>query len=92
MIPARRHNAVTKKARKTKHRERFNKTWRRRISRSARETLACPQKLANHLGAIRLFVCHDMLTKAPQQDFYNTASVKTEHGRGRQRCPRGMLT
>jgi hypothetical protein len=39
-------------------------TLRQRISRLVRSTLAFSKKLANHMGAIRYFICHYNLTKA----------------------------
>ena len=63
LIPADRHQAITKKARKTHHIERFNHTLRQRVSRLVRETLSCSTKLVNHRGAIKYFICHDNLTK-----------------------------
>jgi insertion element IS1 protein InsB len=39
-MPTAQHQAITKKARKTNHRERFNNTWRQRVSRLVRDTLA----------------------------------------------------
>ncbi len=64
VIPAERHKAITKKARKTNHIERFNNTLRQRVSRLVRETLASSQKLVNHIGAVKYFICHDNLTRA----------------------------
>jgi insertion element IS1 protein InsB len=64
VIPAKRHKAITKKARKTNHIERFNNTLRQRISRLVRETLSFSKKLANHIGAIKYFICHYNLTRA----------------------------
>ena len=64
VIPAERHKAITKKARKTNHGERFNNTLRQRVSRLVRETLSFSKKLANHIGAIKYFICHYNLTKA----------------------------
>jgi len=58
VIPAERHKAITKKARKTNHIERFNNTLRQRVSRLVRETLSFSKKLANHIGAIKYFICH----------------------------------
>jgi insertion element IS1 protein InsB len=55
VIPAERHQAITKQARKTNHIERFNNTLRQRLSRLVRETLSFSKKLANHIGAIRYF-------------------------------------
>ena len=63
VIPSERHKAITKKARLTNHIERFNNTLRQRVSRLVRSTLAFSKKLANHVGAIRHFICHYNLTK-----------------------------
>jgi insertion element IS1 protein InsB len=63
VIPAARPKAITKQARKTNHIERFNNTLRQRVSRLVRDTLAFSKKLANHLGAIKYFICHYNLTK-----------------------------
>jgi insertion element IS1 protein InsB len=64
VIPAAQHKAITKKARKTNHIERFKNTLRQRVSRLVRDTLAFPKKLANHIGAIKFFICHYNLTRA----------------------------
>src|SRR5216684_5262445 len=64
VIPPERHKAITKKARKTNHIERFNNTLRQRVSRLVRATLSFSKKLANHIGAIKYFICHYHLTKA----------------------------
>ena len=63
VIPADRHKAITKKAQKTSHIERFNNTLRQRVSRLVRERLSFSKKLANHIGAIKYFICHYNLTK-----------------------------
>ena len=63
IIPAERHKAITKKARKTNHIERFNNTLRQHVSRLVRDTLAFSKKLANHIGAIKYFICHYNLTR-----------------------------
>jgi insertion element IS1 protein InsB len=63
VIPAERHKAITKQARKTHHIERFNNTLRQRLSRLVRETLSFSKKLANHIGAMRYFICHYNLTR-----------------------------
>jgi insertion element IS1 protein InsB len=60
MIPPAQHKAMTKKARKTNHVERFNNTLRQRRSRLVREALSYSKKLANHIGAIKFFLCHDI--------------------------------
>jgi IS1 family transposase len=64
VIPAARHRAITKLARKTNHIERFNNTLRQRVSRFVRSTLAFSKKVENRLGAIRYFICHYNLTRA----------------------------
>jgi len=63
VIPAERHRAITKHARKTNHIERFNNTLRQRVSRLVRETLSFSKTLANHIGAIKYFICHYNLTR-----------------------------
>ena len=62
VIPAERHKAITKHARKTNHIERFNNTLRQRVSRLVRETLSFSKKLAHHIGDIKYFICHYNLT------------------------------
>jgi len=64
VIPSDRHKAITKKARKTNHIERFNNTLRQGVSRLVRETLSFSKELAHHIGAINYFICHDNLTRA----------------------------
>ena len=64
VIPAAQHRAISKLARKTNHIERFNSPLRQRVARLVRETLAFSKKLANYIGAIKLFICHDNLTRA----------------------------
>ena len=63
VIPAGQHRAITKKSRKTNHIERFNNTLRQRVSRLVREALSFSKKLANHIGAIKYFICHYNLTR-----------------------------
>jgi insertion element IS1 protein InsB len=63
VIPAERHQAITKKARKTNHIERFNNTLKQRLSRLVRDTLSFSKKLANRIGAIKYFICHYNLTR-----------------------------
>ena len=55
---------VIKLARKTNHIERFNNTLRQRVSRLVREALSFSKKLVNHSGSMKLFICHDNLTRA----------------------------
>ena len=64
IIPVAQHKAITKHARKTNHIERFTNTRRQRVSRLVRDTLAFSKKLANHIGAIKYFICQYNLTKA----------------------------
>jgi insertion element IS1 protein InsB len=63
VIPSAQHRAITKLARKTNHVERFNCTLRQRVSRLVRATLSFSKKLANHIGAIKYFICDYNLTK-----------------------------
>jgi len=71
IIPAAQHKAITKHARKTNHIERFNNTLRQRVSRLVRDTLAFSKKLANHIGAIKYFICHYNLTRAAALPVYS---------------------
>jgi IS1 family transposase len=65
VIPTAQPRAIGTLARKTPHIERFNHTLRPRVSRLVREALSCSTKLANPIGAIKVFICHDNLPKAP---------------------------
>jgi insertion element IS1 protein InsB len=64
VLPAAQHKAISKLARKTNPIERFNNTLRQRVSRLVRDALSFSKKLANHIGAIKLFICHYNLTRA----------------------------
>jgi insertion element IS1 protein InsB len=64
VIPPAQHRAISKLARKTNYIERFNNTLRQRVSRLVREALSFSKKLAHHIGAIKLFICHYNLTRA----------------------------
>ena len=64
VIPAERHKAITKHARKTNHIERFNNTLRQRLARLVRATLSFSKKGEHHIGAIKFFICHYNLEKA----------------------------
>src|SRR5215472_18236363 len=64
VIPTAQHRAISKLARKTNHIERFNNTLRQRMSRLVSEALSFSKKLANHIGAIKMFICHYNLTRA----------------------------
>jgi insertion element IS1 protein InsB len=64
VIPAAQHRAISKLARQTNHIERFHNTRRQRVSRLVREALSFSKKLTNHIGAIKLFICHYNLTRA----------------------------
>jgi insertion element IS1 protein InsB len=63
VIPLRQHRVITKYARKTNHIERFNNTLRQRVSHLVRDTLSFSKKFANHIGAIKFFICHYNFTK-----------------------------
>jgi insertion element IS1 protein InsB len=64
VIPAAQHHAISTLARQTHQIERFNNTLRQRVSRLVRETLSFSKKLANHIGAIKYFICLYNLTRA----------------------------
>jgi insertion element IS1 protein InsB len=64
VIPKAQHRTITKAARKTNHVERFNGTLRQRLSRLVRSALSFSKSLANHIGAIRYFLCHYNLSRA----------------------------
>jgi insertion element IS1 protein InsB len=63
VIPQAQHRVITKATRKTNSVERFNGTLRQRLSRLVRSTLSFSKNLANHIGAIRYFICHYNLTR-----------------------------
>ena len=58
IFPSKRHKPVGKDSGKTNHIEKFNNTWRQRVSRLVRKTLSFSKKLENHIGAIWYFVHH----------------------------------
>jgi insertion element IS1 protein InsB len=64
VIPDHQHRVVNKQRRITNHIERFNCTVRQRVSRLVRKSLSFSKKLANHIGAIKYFICHYNLEKA----------------------------
>ena len=64
VIPAAQHQPIGKLSRKTNHIKRFNNTLRQRVSRLVRSALSFSKKLANHIGAIKYFLCNDNLLKA----------------------------
>ncbi len=64
VIPERQHQVVKKHSRITNHIERFNCTLRQRASRLVRQSLSFSKKLANHIGAIKYFICHYNLERA----------------------------
>lgn len=51
------HHAISKQVRQTNHIERFNCTLRQRVSRPVRATPPFSKRLADHIGAIRYFIC-----------------------------------
>jgi insertion element IS1 protein InsB len=64
VISGAQHRAINKLARRTNPIERFNTTLRQRVSRLVREAWSFSKKLANHIGAIKRFLCHYNLTRA----------------------------
>ena len=56
VLPSQRQRAVGKETGKTSDIERFNKTFRQRVSRLGRTTLSFSKSLANHIGAIWYFI------------------------------------
>lgn len=58
VIPAARHRVCAKGSGHTNAVERFNCTLRQRVSRLVRLSLSFSKKLANHIGAIKYFICH----------------------------------
>ena len=58
VIPSAPHEVCAKGSGKTNLIERFNGTLRQRVSRLVRETLSFSKSLANHIGAIKYFICH----------------------------------
>ena len=58
------HRVVKKQRLLPNHIERFNCTLRQRVSRLVRKSLSFSKKLANHIGAIKYFICHYNLEKA----------------------------
>ena len=64
VIPEHQHRVVDKLLRITNHIERFDCTLRQRVSRLVRQSLSFSKKLANHIGAIKYFICHYNLEKA----------------------------
>ena len=63
MLPAAHHPAISTLARTTNPLERFNNTLRQRVSRLVRDAWSFSKKRANHIGAIKLFICHYNLTR-----------------------------
>jgi insertion element IS1 protein InsB len=63
MLPAQ-HKALTPHARTPTHVVRVNNTLRPRVSRRVHDTLSFCKKRANHVGAIKFFICHDKLANA----------------------------
>ena len=72
VIPQAQHRVITKATRKTNFVERFNGTLRQRLSRLVRSTLSFSKNLANHIGAIRYFICHYNLTRMTR---WRTSSI-----------------
>jgi insertion element IS1 protein InsB len=66
VFPGMRHRPSEKKSGQTNHVERFNNTLRQRVARLVRRTLSFSKKLANHIGAIRMFVRQYNRCMAPE--------------------------
>ena len=66
IFPVKRHRSVGKESGKTNHIERFNCTFRQRVSRFVRKTLSFSKKLENHIGAVWNFVHHYNSVIAPR--------------------------
>ena len=58
VIPAARHRVCAKRTGHTNIIERFNCSLRQRVSRLVRDALSFSKKIANHIGAIKYFICH----------------------------------
>ena len=63
-MPAAPPRASRKLARTTTPLERCNNTLHQRGSRLGREALSFSKRLAPHIGAMKLFICHDNLTRS----------------------------
>ena len=61
ILPKDRHEAVGKDSGLTNNIEGFNCILRQRVGRLVRETLSFSRKFANHVGAIKYFICHHNL-------------------------------
>jgi len=75
VLPAEQQKAITQHARNAQHIERFQNTWRQRVSHLVHETLSCSKKLTHHLGAIKYFIGHYNLTRT------TAAALPVEHYR-----------
>ena len=73
VIPAAQPRAISTLARTTNHIERFHNTLRQRVSRLVREAFSFSQKLAHHMGAMKLCMCHDNLTRAAAESEHDMA-------------------
>jgi insertion element IS1 protein InsB len=58
VIPAARHRICAKSTGHTNIVERFNCRLRQRVSRLVRAAVSFSKMLANHIGAIKYFICH----------------------------------
>jgi insertion element IS1 protein InsB len=58
VIAPARHVVCGKESGLTSGVERFNCTLRQRVSRLVRKSLSFSKKIANHIGAIKYFICH----------------------------------
>lgn len=58
VLPAKRHQVVTKQSGQTSYIERFNCTLRQRVSRFVRRSLSFSKCLFNHIGLLWNFIHH----------------------------------
>jgi hypothetical protein len=63
-MPAAQHRAINTWVRQTNHLERCNTTLSQRVSPLVCEALVFSKTLASPIGALKLFICHDNLTRA----------------------------
>ena len=88
VLPRAQHRTISKLARTTNYVERFNCTLRQRVSRLVRATLSFSQKLANHVGAIKYFICDYNLARCaalPGEHYQKTSPFRPGQSNARSR-------
>jgi insertion element IS1 protein InsB len=58
LSPLKQHTPLGKESGKTSYIQRFNCTIRPRCARLVRKTLSFSKKIENHIGLIKMFICH----------------------------------